>query len=89
MRKRGFLLAPLALALAAPAAASVPGASYPWAQPGATRAVVVSVQPPAWVPIAAAPVQVALPGSSYPWAQPDATRPAGTPSVQPPAGIIP
>ncbi len=77
MRTRGVLLGLLALVLAAPAAATVPGSSYHWGQP------------PAWVPIAVSPVHVALPGSSYPWAQPGATRPAGTPSVQPPAGIIP
>jgi hypothetical protein len=77
MRTRGVLLGLLALVLAAPAAASVPGSSYRWGQP------------PASVPIAVSPVQVALPGSSYPWAQPGAERPAGTPSVQPPAGIVP
>jgi hypothetical protein len=77
MRTRGVLLFVTALVLAAPAAASVPGSSYHWAQP------------PASVPIAVSPAHVALPGSSYPWAQPDAVRPAGAPSVQPPAGIVP
>ena len=77
MRTRGVLLGLLALVFAAPAAATVPGSSYHWGQP------------PASVPIAVSPVQAAIPGSSYPWAQPDTIRPAGTPSVQPPAGIIP
>jgi hypothetical protein len=94
MRKRGILLALLlalaALVVTAAAAASLPGASYPWAQPGTARAVTVSVQPPASVPIAVPTAQVLPPpGATYPWAQPGATRPAGAPSVQPPPGIVP
>jgi len=93
MRTRGVLLAVSTLvAAAAPAAAAInPGASYPWAQAGATRpAATHSVQPPAWVPISAPTYTVMpLPGSSYPWAQYFGTRPAGALSVQPPAGIIP
>lgn len=95
MRMRGVLLALLALGLAAlvavaAAAASLPGASYPWVQPGTAVPASVSVQPPASVPIAVPSVQFAAPpAGSYPWAQPGTALPAGAPSVQPPPGIVP
>jgi hypothetical protein len=95
MRKRGILLLLLTLGLAVlvaagVAAASPPGASYPWAQPGTVTPASVSVQPPASVPIAVPTVEVlAPPAASYPWAQPGAALPTGAPSAQPPPGIIP
>jgi hypothetical protein len=88
---RAVLLIALATAFAVAAggasgSSGLPGAGYPWAQPGAAVVNAPSVQPPAWIPITPAVVNTPLRGSSYVWAQPG-TAVVSVPSAQPPAWI--
>jgi hypothetical protein len=62
----------------------LPGAGYPWAQPGAAVVNAPSVQPPARIPIT--PAVVSPPVSSYAWGQPG-TAAVSVSSAQPPARI--
>ncbi len=74
-----------AVALAATEqAATIPGCTYSWAQPGTASTPSESTQPPSWVP--SVPMQATIPGCSYSWAQPGT---ASTPSedTQPPAFV--
>jgi len=65
------------------ASAYLPGAAYPWVQPGAVTVGVSNawVQPPARISISPAPVAtktaVSLLDTTYPWVQPPAEIPAG------------
>jgi len=89
---RAVLVIALATALSVAAGKAsganvLPGAGYPWVQPGAAVVESPFVQPPAFVPITATVVvNTPLPGSSYVWAQPGAAL-VTVPFAQPPAWI--
>jgi hypothetical protein len=72
-------------AMSAPRSGSwvtLPGATYPWVQPGSVSAgaAYVAVQPPAWIPtgpVVVVKTAAMLPGGTYPWVQPTAELPIG------------
>lgn len=90
MRSRKVLLVLVPTAAAflwvTSAAGAPPGASYPWAQPGAALPAATCTQPPAWVPIVPVSTTAPIPGCSYAWAQPG-TAAVTDSHAQPPAWV--
>jgi len=77
----GFLV----FAAGAPSS-TLPGADYPWVQPGTAPTPVALVQPPATIATTVPVLVGSVPGSAYAWAQPG-MKAISVPFAQPPASI--
>jgi hypothetical protein len=90
IRKVLLVVAPLTATAAVAASAAfasapaLPGASYPWSQPG-TALPTICTQP-AFVQVGTPAAQVGAPASSYGWSQPWAA-PVVSADAQPPAWV--